>query len=122
MRMMSFGVALVGWRESTQLDVTNRCHTARVKESYLVLLLVGHESSSTSAQEARYTRGRGAGLGLGYDARALENPWRQKLACCVGAKVTLKRLAARGGMLFNHDSNNINQRNWERTLVSNEYV
>lgn len=34
-----------------------------MKESYLVLLLVGHESSSTSAQEARYTRGRGAGLG-----------------------------------------------------------
>lgn len=33
--------------------------------------------------------------GLGYDARALGNPWRQKLACCVGAKVTLKRLAAR---------------------------
>lgn len=47
----------------------------------------------------------GRGAGLGYDARALENPWPGKsllLWSAKTAKVTLKRLVGQGGLLFIH--------------------
>lgn len=67
-----------------------------MKESYLVLLLVGHESSSsTSAQEARYTRGRGAGLGSDMMRVRWKIPGGKSLLAVGAAKVTLKRLVAR---------------------------